>query len=153
VDDRPGDIVDSTGNILGKHKGISGYTVGQRRGLGISSRRPLYVVKIDRASRTIVVGTKEETFVSALVATDFNLLVDRPPAVDDRFLVKVRSTASAVPCRIVAWENDSLTLLFETPQSGVAPGQAAVLYSDDIVVGGGWIASQAGAIFQCGVSG
>lgn len=140
VVDQPGDIVDSTGKVLGKHKGIAGYTVGQRRGLGIPRAKPLYVIGMNPETHTVVVGAREETFVSSFTVTDFNLLVDAPPNTGGRYHVKVRSTATAVPCRIAAVEGNSLTVRFEEPQSGVAPGQAAVLYSGDIVVGGGWIA-------------
>jgi tRNA-specific 2-thiouridylase len=140
VDDLPGNIVDSSGKVLGRHKGITGYTVGQRRGLGIAAAHPLYVLKLDPGSHTVVVGTKEETMVSLFAASDWNFLVDVPPAVGDRFEVKVRSTSAPAPCSVAALDDNSLTIRLDRPQSGVAPGQAAVLYSGSQVVGGGWIA-------------
>jgi len=139
LEDRPGYIVNSSGKILGKHKGISGYTVGQRRGLGIPAARPLYVIGIKPESNTVVVGDKEETFVSEFTATDFNLLADKRPGVGEQYHVKVRSTSPPVPCRVVSVKGGTLTAGFDKPQAGVAPGQAAVLYSGDVVVGGGWI--------------
>jgi len=139
LQDRPGYVVNSSGKILGKHKGISGYTVGQRRGLGIPAARPLYVIGIKPESNTVVVGDKEETFVTSFTATEFNQLVDKPPAVGEHYHVKVRSTSRPVLCRIISAKGGVLTARFEKPQSGVAPGQAVALYSEDVVVGGGWI--------------
>lgn len=140
VEDRPGDIVDTAGKVLGRHKGITGYTVGQRRGLGIAAPQPLYVLRIDPSTHTVVAGTKEETLVSLFTAADCSFLVERPPCPGERYQVKVRSTAPAAPCRILERKGNTLTIQLDSPQSGVAPGQAAVLYSDDVVMGGGWIA-------------
>jgi tRNA-specific 2-thiouridylase len=139
IETRSGNIVDVQGNILGKHKGITGYTVGQRRGLGVCGPKPRYVVRIDSDTQTIVVGTKEETYVPRLRVRDVNLLVSSSPSVGDRFHVKVRSTARAVPSTVVQIFDDGAELEFDEPQSGIASGQAAVLYSGDRVIGGGWI--------------
>lgn len=139
VEDLPGDLVDSRGNVLGRHSGISAFTVGQRRGLGICRSEPLYVIHIDSATRTVVVGLKEETYTSIVKIRELNLLVPSVPISSDRFQMKVRSTAAAVPCTLVASEGDSWDFEFDEPQSAVAPGQAAVLYLGERVVGGGWI--------------
>lgn len=136
---RPGPIKDLSGEVIGTHKGIVHYTVGQRRGLGVCRPRPLYVVKIDAESNTVFVGHKEETLVKRARLLDTNLLteIDRGPRTG--FLVKVRSTAPAVAARVEKIRSDEMVVSFETPQSGVAPGQAAVLYSGERVIGGGWI--------------
>lgn len=134
-----GNIVDPEGNILGRHKGITGYTVGQRRGLGISGPKPYYVIRIDSRTNTIVAGTREQTFVPRLHVGEMNLLVSSGLSVGQRFHLKVRSTARAVPSTVVSYCENNAELVFDTPQSGIASGQAAVLYSGDRVIGGGWI--------------
>ncbi len=138
---RPGPIIDLQGTVLGRHKGIMEYTVGQRRGLGISRPYPMYVIRIDAATDTIVVGPKEETFVSSLRIRDINLLTTSPPDVGDRFLIKVRSTAIPARSTVTYRARDHMELTFDEPQSAIAPGQAAVLYDEDRVIGGGWIES------------
>jgi tRNA-uridine 2-sulfurtransferase len=137
--DYPGDIVDSTGKALGRHSGISGFTVGQRRGLGICGPTPLYVIRIDSETRTVVVGPKEKTYTPVLRIKDVNLLVPSIPDPGDRFDVKVRSASNAVPCTLLHSREGLYEFRFDDPQSAVAPGQAAVLYLYDRVVGGGWI--------------
>ncbi|MBI4961867.1 MAG: tRNA 2-thiouridine(34) synthase MnmA [Desulfomonile tiedjei] len=138
--DRPGRIVDRLGNTLGTHRGITNYTVGQRRGLGISRPKPLYVIRVDPETNTVVVGTKEETLKSGFTINKVNLLAVKAPLPGDRLHVKIRSTSPSVPCAIKDFQGDAMEIRFDTPQSGVAPGQAAVLYSGEQVVGGGWIA-------------
>jgi tRNA-uridine 2-sulfurtransferase len=135
----PGLILDLRGKVLGEHSGITGFTVGQRRGLGICGPVPLYVVRIDALTRAVYVGTREETYVVQVKTGGMNWLVPHPPRPGDRFLVKVRSTSKAVGCTLTAIIGDSADLVFDRPESGVAPGQAAVLHSGDRVVGGGWI--------------
>jgi tRNA-uridine 2-sulfurtransferase len=138
---RPGPIVDLRGNVLGRHQGIIGYTIGQRRGLGISGPEPRYVIRIDPLNHTIVTGTRKEAISRTLRISGFSRLTSSVPAVGDKFRVKIRSTAKAVICTITAQQEDSLELKFDEPQSGVSPGQAACLYSGDRLVGGGWIES------------
>ncbi len=139
IESNPGNIVDAKGNILGIHKGITGYTVGQRRGLGLCGPKPHYVLRIDAPTQTIVVGTKEETYVPRLWVRDVNVLVSAGLSAGNRFRVKVRSTAKAVPSTVVHLSGDDAELEFDEPQSGIASGQAAVFYSGDRVIGGGWI--------------
>ncbi|MFH1115099.1 MAG: tRNA 2-thiouridine(34) synthase MnmA [Pseudomonadota bacterium] len=139
VPSRPGPIADLQGNLLGRHRGICRYTVGQRRGLGISAAEPYYVVRIDADTDTVVVGTREQTFTSTGRISRINVLEPCGLTPGARFEVKVRSTASPVPCRLTRISGDSLDLEFDAPQSAVAPGQAAVLYSGGRVVCGGWI--------------
>lgn len=139
IESQAGPVVDSLGRTLGKHKGIANYTVGQRRGLGICGPKPFYVLRVDPESNTVTVGTREETLRSGFTIDKITLLTSGRPSIGDRFDVKIRSTSPVVPCTIVGYGDDSMEIRFETPQAGVAPGQAAVLYSGDMVVGGGWI--------------
>jgi tRNA-uridine 2-sulfurtransferase len=136
---RPGTIEDMRGKLLGQHHGITGYTVGQRRGLGACGPEPHYVARIDARNNTVIVGTRDEILTSRLIVTAVNILTTEPPQEGDRLLVKVRSTAKAVPCIVKHHGTDRLVLSFQDPQPGIAPGQAAVLYAGERVVGGGWI--------------
>jgi tRNA-uridine 2-sulfurtransferase len=129
-----GEIVALDGTVLGEHSGIIHFTVGQRRGLDIGGQpEPLYVIRIDAPSRRVVVGPKRALAVSAAQLSGMNWLADA----DERaqpLTVKVRSMAKPVPAHI-----DGDRLVFGAPEYGVAPGQAAVLYAGDRVIGGGWI--------------
>jgi tRNA-specific 2-thiouridylase len=127
----PGEIVDTNGRVLGEHRGITGFTVGQRRGLEIGgTAEPLYVVRIEAATKRLVVGPKAALAVRTARLADCNWLA----APEGPLLVKVRSLAKPVPARI-----DGDIVRFDSPEFGVAPGQAAVLYNGDRVLGGGWI--------------
>ena len=136
---KEGDIVDEKGDILGKHKGIVHYTIGQRRGLGIAARRPLYVVKINAETNRIIVGDKEKSFSKGLVATDLNLLtvegLDRPYNVNAKIRLNHRETAAT----IFPLEEGKAKVIFGEPQMSVTPGQSVVFYMGDIVFGGGII--------------
>jgi tRNA-uridine 2-sulfurtransferase len=136
---RPGPIRDMQGKVLGEHRGITGYTVGQRRGLGACGPEPHYVAKIDAQNNTVIVGTREEILTYRLTLSAVNILTSTPLSIGDRLLAKVRSTARAAPCTVTSLCPDRIVLNFEEPQGGIAPGQAAVLYAGDTVVGGGWI--------------
>ncbi|WP_404712041.1 tRNA 2-thiouridine(34) synthase MnmA [Sphingomonas sp. MMS24-J13] len=128
----PGEIVDMAGRVLGAHRGITGFTVGQRRGIEIGGApEPLYVVRIDAAERRLVVGPRRALAVRAARLSEVNWLGE---AIDGPLLVKVRSLAKPVPARF-----DGETVSFDAPEYGVAPGQAAVLYDGDRMLGGGWI--------------
>jgi tRNA-uridine 2-sulfurtransferase len=140
ISQKSGAIVNTQGRILGTHNGIANFTVGQRRGIGVCGPRPLYVIRIDARQNTVVVGHKEETLRSTLRLQGVNLLPLFRPSRGDRFRVKVRSTSKAVECTVTGSSGASLELEFDEPQSGIAPGQAGVLYADDRVAGGGWIA-------------
>lgn len=130
--DTAGDIVDEAGTKLGEHRGLIHFTVGQRRGLEIGgSPEPLYVVRLDAARREVVVGPKAALAVRAARIDGMNWLGDGHAG---PITAKVRSLAKPVPARL---EGDRV--VFETPEYGVAPGQAAVLYAGERVLGGGWI--------------
>jgi tRNA-uridine 2-sulfurtransferase len=141
IDAKPGNIMNSHGKSLGKHKGIVGYTIGQRRGLGICGPEPLYVTRIDALSNTIVVGPRKETLSWSLRISGISFLTSATPATGNKFDIKIRSTAKSVPCTVIARRGEALDVEFDRPQSGVSPGQAACLYLGDRVIGGGWIES------------
>ena len=128
----PGEIVDRAGRVLGQHDGIIGFTVGQRRGLDLGGlAEPLYVVRVDASANRIVVGPKAALAVAAARLSDINRIGLKPGM---PVTAKVRSMARPVPATL-----DGKWLRFAQPETGVAPGQAAVLYSGERVVGGGWI--------------
>ena len=135
----PGDIVSTDGKILGRHKGIAYYTIGQRKGLGLTSPEPLYVVNIDATSNRIVVGSDKDTWYSGLLAEKFNFISGKLPGSPLKVEVKVRYKASPVPAVLYPPENDIAKIIFEHNQKAVTPGQSAVFYRADEVIGGGII--------------
>jgi tRNA-specific 2-thiouridylase len=140
----PGPIKDVDGKVLGTHRGVTCYTVGQRRGLGVCSSEPLYVLRLDPETNTLFVGPRSETLVSAIRLKDFNLITTIPIEPGRRLDIKVRSTARAAGCVVSAVRGREVEITLDRPQSGVAPGQAGVLYSGDRVIGGGWIEATRG---------
>ena len=135
-----GDIVDRTGNVLGRHDGIGGFTVGQRRGLGIGgTEAPLYVLAIDPATRRIVVGPKSALARASVACTDVNWLVPIPDH-GINVEVKLRSMQAAVTATLFGQSDGRAEVILAMPQNAVAPGQACVFYDGDRVLGGGWIA-------------
>ncbi|MBN1832739.1 MAG: tRNA 2-thiouridine(34) synthase MnmA [Deltaproteobacteria bacterium] len=136
---RAGDILDEEGNVLGRHRGIVYYTVGQRRGLGIASPRPLYVLRIDASKNRIVVTEKENLFSKGLIANHLNLIavdrLDRP--YDIR--AKIRLQHKEVEATLSAFKDHRAEVRFHQAQLAVTPGQSVVFYLKDIVLGGGII--------------
>ena len=136
---KEGHIVDETGGILGTHRGIIHYTVGQRKGLGISSDRPLYVLRIDAQRNRIVVSDRENLLSEGLIAADLNLIavdqLDRPHKVR----VKIRLQHREADATLFPHENNRAKIVFDEPQMSITPGQSAVFYADDVVFGGGII--------------
>jgi tRNA-specific 2-thiouridylase len=137
----PGDIVHVDGRVLGRHDGVINFTVGQRRGIGVATGEPLFVVKLDAARKRVIVGPREALGVSRIVLKDVNWIGERVADVSEldgrEILVRVRSTRPPVPAKLgPAW-----TVELQDPEHGVAPGQAAVFYdrSSTRVLGGGWI--------------
>ena len=131
--DTSGEIVDLAGRVLGQHRGIIHFTVGQRRGIDIGGQaEPLYVIRLDAPARRVVVGPKRALAVAGARLTDLNWIGGNHRGA---LTAKVRSLAKPVPARL-----DGDRILFDAPEYGVAPGQAAVLYDGDRVLGGGWIA-------------
>ncbi len=137
----PGPILDTKGGVLGTHKGIYRYTIGQRKGLGISSPKPYYVIKIDTVNNAIHVGSQEGAKSRSIYAENIHWILN-PAESSFRATVKVRSMMEAKPALIEIHENGAL-VLFEEPQWAPAPGQSAVFYREDIVLGGGIIVEAA----------
>ena len=135
-----GNIVTTKGEILGKHTGLYNYTIGQRKGMGIAYECPLYVVGFNPQKNELVVGTESELYKKELWVDNFNLLL---PNKDDlktplKVNVKTRYSSKEYPAEI-QYENDLIHVVFDEPQARITPGQSAVFYMDDIVVGGGKI--------------
>lgn len=134
-----GNFVDTKGNILGQHKGIIYYTVGQRRGLGLSLKQPGYVVKVDKDTNEVVIGTKDELFSDVLYGNKVNLMSISEINGEMKVNAKIRYNSPEVPCVISMVDDDKIKVVFEQPQRAVTPGQAVVFYQDNIVVGGATI--------------
>jgi tRNA-uridine 2-sulfurtransferase len=138
---RPGDIVSAGGRTLGRHQGIAFYTVGQRKGLGLTTPEPYYVVEIDPGRNRIIVGTKEETSGSGLIAGSLNYISGAPPEKPSAVEVKIRYKAPAVPALLYPPRGDFARVIFDEEQKAVTPGQSAVFYCGEEVLGGGIIES------------
>jgi len=136
-----GEIVHANGQVLGHHQGTYRYTIGQRRGLGLAWPEPLFVVGIDAAKRRVLVGEKAHLAVSRCQVTAVNWLVE-PPHGPLRTACRSRYRHDEVPATVTPLTNGSVHVDFDAPQIGVTPGQAAVFYEKDRVIGGGWIESQ-----------
>ncbi len=133
-----GPIMAMNGNVLGEHKGIYNYTIGQRKGLGISSPSPLYVSKIDAVKNIVYVGPQESAKIKEFEVQELNWLTSPIQAI--RATVKVRSMMKAEPAIISASpDSETVKVIFDEPQWAPAPGQSAVFYDEDIVIGGGII--------------
>ena len=147
-----GDIVHLDGRTLGRHEGVTRYTVGQRRGLSIAVGEPLFVVRLDAAKRQVIVGPREALLTASLAMKEINWLGDQESMVaaarqGQKVLARVRSTREPAPARLVMLDG-APAVAFETPEEGVAPGQACALYDradPDRVLGGGFIASTTAA--------
>lgn len=135
----PGEVVDMEGKVIGGHEGACFYTVGQRKGLGIASAEPIYVVKIDAAANIVVMGTRENSSFKGLSASGVSWTAGGPPGREFSAQVQIRHQHIPVMSRIEVSENVVIHIIFDEPQHGVAPGQAVVIYDGDIVLGGGWI--------------
>jgi tRNA-specific 2-thiouridylase len=150
----PGDIVHLDGRVLGRHEGVTRYTIGQRRGLNVAVGDPLFVVKIDADARRVIVGPREALLTTGLALKETNWLGDEASMVaaaeaSRPVLARVRSTAEPVPARLSLGEQGAVGVTFDTPEHGVAPGQACVLYAPeapDRVLGGGFIERTRGAL-------
>jgi len=135
-----GEIVDRDGRVLGRHAGTHHFTVGQRRGLRIAASDPLYVIATEPATRRVVVGSNNDLMRSSLVARDVNWLSIGPPREPRAAQVKIRNKHTPAHATLVPTGDDSrIEVIFDHPQRAVTPGQAAVFYDADLVLGGGWI--------------
>ncbi|MCM1053927.1 MAG: tRNA 2-thiouridine(34) synthase MnmA [Bacteroides sp.] len=134
-----GDFTDKNGNVIGRHEGIIGYTVGQRRGLGISADEALYVIRICPEDNNIVLGKRSDLYQTELYAESFNCISCETLPRELRAKVKTRYRQEEQWATVYALPNDRARIVFDAPQKAAAKGQAAVLYDDDIVIGGGII--------------
>jgi len=136
---KEGNIVNNKGEILGKHDGIINYTVGQRKGLGISYKEPLYVLKIDKEKNEVIVGTEQELYTNEVYIEDINYLVTDLENKEIEVQAKVRYRAKPARATLYPLENGKAKFIFNESQRAITPGQSLVFYIDDIVVGGGKI--------------
>ena len=136
----PGDILDPSGKVIGKHRGIAAYTVGQRRGLGLAMKEPVYVLKIDPDNNTITVGEKHEAMNTKIRATNVNWISIEGLAEPKEFMTRIRYNSEKVPALASTINTDDVLVEFNEPQFAPAPGQAVVFYDNGKVAGGGWIA-------------
>lgn len=134
----PGNVVDMDGNVLAQHQGINRYTVGQRRGLGIASTVPLYVVRLEPETRRVVVGPEEALFSPGLIANGVNWVSGSAPPEPVNVSVKIRYKATEIPATLKP-QGSTAHVQFTDPQRAVTPGQAAVFYSGEQLLGGGYI--------------
>jgi tRNA-specific 2-thiouridylase len=137
--DLSGELVTTTGEVLGRHEGIHNFTIGQRKGLGVATGSPLYVVEIRGDRKEVVVGGAESLLTKTLRAKRMNWIsiasLDAPMRVE----AKIRHRHPAAPAMVEPLGPDEVLVTFDEPQRSVTPGQAVVMYSEDEVVGGGWI--------------
>jgi tRNA-specific 2-thiouridylase len=134
-----GEIVDESGEVLGHHQGIHHFTVGQRRGLGLTSPRPLYVTEIDARGNRLVVGEEDALTSHEALVQQVSWIAGTPPPAGTRARVRIRYGHSGSDARLAPQSDGSVCVAFDEPVRAVCPGQAAVFYDGDIVLGGGWL--------------
>jgi tRNA-specific 2-thiouridylase len=137
--DTAGELVTTDGHVIGEHTGIHNFTVGQRKGLGVATGSPLYVLQIKGDARQVIVGDQENLYSRKLVTKRSNLISVSELPEPVRVSVKIRHRHEPAAATIEKSGADEITVNFDQPQRAVTPGQAAVFYDGDIVVGGGWI--------------
>jgi tRNA-specific 2-thiouridylase len=138
---RPGDIVSVDGEKLGRHQGIAFYTIGQRKGLGLTTERPIYVTGVDVEKNQVIVGFEEQTYSAGLIAGKLNYISGLPPDGPTEIAVKIRYRSDPVPAILDPPEAGLARVVFQNKQKAVTPGQSAVFYSGEEVLGGGIIES------------
>ena len=136
--DTSGQVVTTDGTVVGRHDGFERFTIGQRKGLRIAMGQPRYVVRIEPDTRRVVIGTKQELARTELTAAEANWLIDKP-AEPIRCQVKIRYRSRPVDATVTALPDNHFHVTFDEPGYGIAPGQAAVCYDGDRMLGGGWI--------------
>ncbi|MBO4353936.1 MAG: tRNA 2-thiouridine(34) synthase MnmA [Clostridia bacterium] len=135
----PGDFIDKDGNVIGTHRGIVHYTIGQRKGLGVSAATPLYVCKIDVEKNTVTLGEDRDLFSTELTVGDFNWISGEAPRDPFKCDAKIRYRQKQQPATVFPLEDEKVKIVFDEPQRAITPGQAAVLYDGETVLGGGAI--------------
>ena len=143
-----GDFVDETGRVLGRHRGLAAYTLGQRRGLGVSADRPLYVVGKNEAANQVILGDEKDLYSSALTAHSFNWVSIPCPEGPVRVEAKTRYSQRQAEAVVEPLEEGRARIVFDQPQRAVTPGQSVVLYQGDLVIGGGIIEEAEGTSQQ-----
>jgi len=139
---RPGELRHADGRVLGMHDGVAGFTIGQRRGLGLALGEPVYVTRLDVLNNTVTLGPRQDLLATGLIADDVNWLID-PPAGPVRGAAKIRHMHAPAAATLRPLGEGSFELHFDEPQFAVTPGQASVFYAGDVVLGGGWIRAAA----------
>ena len=134
-----GELVTADGRVIGEHGGIHNFTVGQRKGLGVATGSPLYVLQIKGDTRQVIVGDQENLYSRAMVTRKINLISIEDLREPMRVNVKIRHRHEAAAATIETTGDDEIRVSFDDPQRAITPGQAAVFYDGDVVVGGGWI--------------
>jgi tRNA-uridine 2-sulfurtransferase len=137
--DTSGELVTSSGEVVGTHRGVHNFTVGQRKGLGIATGSPLYVIQLKGDSHQVVVGPGEELLSRTLTAKRLNWISIPELTEPTRVTAKIRHRHEAAPALVTPTGYDQVLVTFDKPQRAITPGQAVVFYQDDVVVGGGWI--------------
>lgn len=139
VDLTPGDFVDRDGHVLGRHKGLPCYTTGQRKGLGVSAGKHVYVLRKNAADNTILLGDDQDLFTSDLTANRVNWISGEPPAAPLRVTAKTRYSQTEAAATVTPLPDGRIRVTFDTPQRAITAGQAVVLYQDEVTLGGGTI--------------
>lgn len=134
-----GKFIDRKGKILGEHRGIPFYTIGQRRGLGISADRRKYVLEMDKRKNTITLGEEKDLYRSEMLVSHLNFISGKPPAQPLKVEVKIRYNGQGSSAMICPQNQSRIAVVFDEPQRAIAPGQSAVFYLNDVVLGGGII--------------
>lgn len=137
---KTGNIVDTSGKTLGTHSGIHKFTVGQRKGLKIAAGEPLYVVRIDPYTNDVILGKREEAMNKSCRLENVHWIAGHPPPHEKPYKIRIRYQHNEVPADLTFENNETVIVEFHEPQFAVTPGQAGVIYDDDEVLGGGWIA-------------
>ncbi|MGH9794716.1 MAG: tRNA 2-thiouridine(34) synthase MnmA [Candidatus Acidiferrales bacterium] len=134
-----GELVSTSGEVLGRHNGVHNFTIGQRKGLGVAAGRPLYVVQLDAGRNRVVVGNDDDLRRDTCEVTDVNWIPFEQPSGALECTVRIRHRHQAAAARVEAINSTTARVQFHSPQRAITPGQAAVFYSGDLVLGGGWI--------------
>lgn len=143
ITSQKGEIVDRTGRVLGQHEGVHHYTIGQRKGLGIAHSEPLYVVGLDAKNNRVIVGDRAATLSAECTVQRVNWVSIAPPNAPIKAEVQIRYRSKATPAMVIPLEANRVRIVFDEPQSSITPGQAAVWYDGEVLLGGGVIEKQA----------
>ena len=135
-----GELVTTDGRVVGEHSGVHHFTVGQRRGLRVAAGEPLYVIATEPGTRRVIIGRNDALLRSSMQVKDVNWISIAAPSTTIRVEVKIRNKHAAAAATLAPWSDPSrVEIRFDEPQRAVTPGQGAVFYSGDLVIGGGWI--------------